>query len=116
MRYSDEAIARVCHEAIRGLQAVQGDPHPADPWDAASPEMRKFAVEGVRAARNGASPRELHEEWVLFKHEHGWRFGDVKDEVAKTHPCLVDYAELPQGQRDKDALFHAIVAVLGSQL
>lgn len=30
--YSDEEIAQVVHEMVRGLQYVQNDPSPSDPW------------------------------------------------------------------------------------
>jgi hypothetical protein len=39
-------------------------------------------------------------------------YGEVKDAVAKTHPCMVPYDDLPEFQRKKDALFLAIVRVL----
>jgi hypothetical protein len=42
----------------------------------------------------------------------GWRYGEAKDEGAKTHPCPVPFAELPEDQQRKDALFVAIVQAL----
>jgi len=33
----------------------------------------------------------------------------VKDAKAKTHPCMVDYDQLPAEQRRKDELFGAAV-------
>jgi len=36
----------------------------------------------------------------------------AKDAVAKTHPCLVDYDDLPPAQQAKDALFAAVVLAL----
>jgi hypothetical protein len=32
----------------------------------------------------------------------GWRYGPRKDCVAKTHPSMVAYAELPESERAKD--------------
>jgi len=54
----------------------------------------------------------LHESWCDFKRADGWVFGEVKDAGAKTHPCLVPYAELPEEQKIKDHLFSAIVTAL----
>jgi hypothetical protein len=34
------------------------------------------------------------------------------DEGTKTHPCLVPFADLPEDQQRKDALFIAIVQAL----
>jgi hypothetical protein len=41
--------------------------------------------------------------------------GEVKDAAAKTHPCLVDYADLPHEQKVKDDLFAAVVGVLAAE-
>lgn len=105
-------VARVCHEANRELQLIQGDPAVSPHWDDAAAWQRLSAVEGVAHARAGATPEQLHESWCDFKRADGWVYGPVKDEDAKTHPCLVPYSELPPEQRIKDALFSAIVGAL----
>ena len=110
--YTAEEIARVVHEAQRALQAVQGDPVPAPPWDQARPVMRNSVIEGVRHALDGASPEESHEAWCGQMRRDGWILGPVKDPVHRTHPCLIPYADLPEHQRDKDELFVAVVRAL----
>jgi hypothetical protein len=42
----------------------------------------------------------------------GWVYGETKDPVAKTHPCLVAYNDLPIEQQVKDHLFRAVVKAL----
>lgn len=108
----DVDIARVCHEANRALQTLHGDPAPSPTWDKAPEWQRDSAVEGVAAARGGASPEVLHELWCRTKRRDGWRYGPVKDPEQLLHPCLVAYDELPPEQRAKDALFHAVVGAL----
>ena len=110
--YSDEQVARVCHDANRALQYVHGDPAPSQPWDCETDEIRESVVEGVRAARRGCMSRELHGSWVKFKRERGWTYGPVKDSELKTHPCMLPYDELPQAQRDKDRVFRMIVRAM----
>jgi hypothetical protein len=112
--YTDEDIARVVHQANGALQAIQGDSCPSAPWDAVTAELRAGTIEGVRRARSGETPRELHESWADRKRDLGWIHGPVKDEERKTHPCLVPYDDLPAGQRDKDALFFHIVLLMAS--
>jgi hypothetical protein len=112
LRYSDSEIARVCHEANRALQVVQRDPAPSLAWDEAPPWQREFAAECVEYGRTSVSPEVLHRRWCDAKHADGWTLGDVKDAEAKTHPCLVPYDDLPQGERDKDDLFQAVVHAL----
>jgi hypothetical protein len=39
----------------------------------------------------------------------------VKDETARTHPCLVPYADLAPDQHRKDDLFQAVVTALAKE-
>jgi hypothetical protein len=112
--YLPEQIAEVCHEANRHLQIIQADESvPVAPvWQFCTPEMQQSAVEGVRGVLNGDTAEQSHDGWCRFKREHGWIWGPVKDETAKTHPCLIPYVDLPEGQRLKDRLFGAIVRAL----
>jgi hypothetical protein len=114
MPFAVEEIARVCHEANRAVQTLLGDPAPSPAWDDAPDWQRESAVAGVREALVGADPAGLHEAWCAAKRANGWTYGPVKDPAARTHPCLVPYAELPEGERIKDRLFMAVVDALRS--
>ena len=48
------------------------------------------------------TPEEIHEKWMDKKLEDGWIYGEIKDEVEKTHPCIVPYEELPMSEKIKD--------------
>lgn len=106
-----EQIARVCHEANRGWCEANGDTSQV-PWADAPEWQRESAIKGVALALAGATSEELHLGWCQEKLDAGWRYGPVKDAEAKTHPCLLSYADLPEEQRRKDALFGAIVDAL----
>jgi hypothetical protein len=105
---TNEHIAHVVHEANRAY-CVTVDDRSQIAWDDAPEWQRASAIEGIEKAKNGATPEQLHESWCAFKIADGWTHGDVKDADAKTHPCLVPYADLPAEQRVKDHLFRAIV-------
>lgn len=109
-----EVIARICHEANRAYALATGeDPAKVHPsWDDAPPEIRESAIVGVQYALDGAGPEELHQSWMQGKLNAGWRFGEVRDNDRKIHPCIVPYDKLPQEQRRKDALFGNIVDAL----
>ena len=111
---TNEQIARVCYDANRGYQAAVptvGIPVGV-PWDEFPADQQRGVISGVEMARGGAQPDELHESWTELKVKDGWVYGDVKDADAKTHPCLLPYAELPPEQRVKDVLFAAVVQAL----
>jgi hypothetical protein len=69
-------------------------------------------INGVALALTGATPEQLHESWLAQKASEGWVYGERKDSVNKTHPCLVPYGQLPADQQRKDALFQAVVQAL----
>lgn len=110
--YTDSEVAHVCHEAIRALQHVLGDPLPSQSWPDAPQADRDGTTAAVAAARLGATPEHLHDSWCTSKQADGWVHGAAKDPVKREHPCLIPYEDLPSEQRDKDSLITAIVAVL----
>jgi DNA-binding transcriptional MerR regulator len=112
-----EDIARVVHAANRELQIVQGDPVPSLPWDEALDYQVREATAGVREViRNpGLTAEQSHEMWMARMRADGWVYGEVKDPVRKTHPTMLQFSELPEGQQLKDRLFIAIVRALAPQ-
>ncbi|MGI5293166.1 RyR domain-containing protein [Nonomuraea polychroma] len=113
MKVVVDRVAQVCHEANRVLQIAAGE-EPLPHWDDAPEWQRDSAAEGVMRALAGATPQALHEEWCKTKLAAGWTYGPVKDGDAKTHPCLVSYEALPEAQRIKDHMFHAIVRAMAA--
>jgi hypothetical protein len=109
-------MAHVVHEANRALQRIVGDAVVSPTWWEAPLHQRDGLMHGVRRALAGATPEELHEEWVQWRTDRGWRYGLIKDDFAKTHPCLVPYDQLPAEQRVKDHLLLAIVTTLAAHL
>lgn len=113
MLVTDQEIARVTYAVNRAYCNALGD-HSFPPWDEAADWMKEANVVGVAFHRQhpDAHPSQSHESWMRQKIADGWVYGTVKDPVAKTHPCLVHYEELPLEQRVKDYLFAAVVRVL----
>lgn len=44
----------------------------------------------------------VHEVWSKGRVEEGWVYGEVRDDMKKTTPCLVPYAQLPEKEKDYD--------------
>jgi hypothetical protein len=112
MSLNPSEIAQVVHEANRALQRINGEVVNL-PWENLSIEMRESTEAGVRAALEGATPEELHQQWCETREAQGWTYGPVKDFARKEHPCLVAYEDLPWEQRIKDSLLGAISTILG---
>ncbi len=73
--------------------------------------LRQDAPDGAPAmAIDPADPRvemlaiREHERWLSHKLKTGWRFGELRDDVKKLHPCIRSWEELPEDERDKDRL------------
>lgn len=108
-----ESIAIVCHEANRAYCQTIGDSSQR-PWNEAPAWQRTSAIKGVAftVANPAVPPSGSHDSWLKEKSDTGWKYGPVKDESKKEHPCFVPYEELPIEQRRKDALFRAVVRAL----
>lgn len=105
-----EKIARVCHEANRAYCITLED-FSQVPWDAAPQWQKDSAKLGVafHIYNLEATPEDSHNSWLAEKEKAGWKFGPVKDEEKKEHPCFVPYAALPVEQKMKDYIFRNIV-------
>lgn len=108
-----EQIARVAHQVNKAYCESLGDMTQVD-WEAAPQWQKDSAINGVKFILENpdATPATTHESWLKQKREEGWIHGENKDLEAKTHPCMVEYDQLPQFQRTKDYVFGAVVRSL----
>ena len=110
-----ENIALMCHELNRAYCQMIGKDIPKS-WYEASQEQKKCVMDGVRFVMlNDPTPMESHENWMQHRLDNGWKYGPVKDEKAKTHPCLVEYKDLPREQQVKDTMFIAMVKMMAGE-
>lgn len=103
-------IAKITHQANKAFCEICGDNSQPE-WEAAPEWQKSSAVDGVRfhLLHPNASNEASHNNWLAEKEASGWVYGEVKDPEAKTHPCIVPFAELPPQQQFKDVLFASIV-------
>lgn len=104
--YDDNVIekcARAAHEANSDYCRKVGDA--VIEWDSMDDAMQNGVKNGARMVLDGTTHEELHAAWSKSRLADGWVHGPVKDFATKRHPCLVPYAELPEAQRRKDAIF-----------
>lgn len=110
---SVEDVARICHEANESFCVTQGD-FSQKSWDEAPEWQKESMINGVEFRLNNpnATPEEMHNNWLKKKAEDGWKYGEVKDETQKEHPCFRPYSELPVQQQAKDYLSRGIIQAL----
>lgn len=113
LSFNAERIARLAHEVNRAYCQSLGD-NSQVPWEEAPDWQKESAIKGVAFHQKNpdATPEDSHESWLEEKLNDGWVHGDVKDAVARCHPCVTAYENLPQEQRSKDYLFKAVVTAL----
>ena len=69
-------------------------PSPIDTSDITLPEGMEQLIEQV--AKN------VHETWAEGRIHDGWSWGPVRNDKLKQHPCLIDYDDLPESEKDYD--------------
>lgn len=112
-----EKIAQVAHETNRAYCETIGDNSQA-PWENAPEWQKNSAIDGVNFHLNNpnSQPQDSHENWLKLKDSEGWKYGKVKSEGKREHPCCVPYNQLPAEQRVKDSLFLGVVRALEALL
>jgi len=116
---SHEQKILFCAEAAHDMNAIYcrslGDFSQAS-WGVAEDWQRDSAIKGVMGVLRGNNPQQSHESWLKEKEAAGWKFGPVKDPIAKVHPCFLPYDQLPPEQSVKDELFISSVRAMASAL
>jgi RyR domain len=72
---------------------------------ALSPEIKALTE---RLAEN------THDHWARQRLADGWRYGPVRDDINKHHPCLIPYRDLPEAEKvyDRQTAMETLKAIL----
>lgn len=46
--------------------------------------------------------RNVHDNWAIGRFNEGWKYGPERNDALKLSPCLVDYDELPESEKEYD--------------
>ena len=109
MSVTKERIAEICHQVNKAYCESIGDLSQPS-WEDAPEWQAQTAINGVEfhLSHKDTKPSDSHVSWMKEKIADGWVYGEVKDPVKKTHPCIIEYDKLPQEQKSKDYIFKAI--------
>ena len=76
------------------MKLTDYNPRPIDTANVVLPEELQALTE--KLAEN------VHDIWALGRIGDGWKYGPVRDDINKAHPCLVPYNELPDAEKEYD--------------
>jgi ryanodine receptor 2 len=69
-------------------------PQPIDTSDVKLPVELEQLVEKMS--------KNVHEVWSKTRIQQRWTYGELRNDVLKTHPCLVPYEDLPEEEKEYD--------------
>jgi hypothetical protein len=77
---------------------------PTDPYRPAPIETTGISLPPELEAHLERLAEHVHDLWSVRRMEEGWTMGATRSDQAHTHPNLVPYAELGEGDRDYDRM------------
>lgn len=109
-----ERRAYFVYEAARIENEAARRPINPEHWEARD---RKFKENMIRAvakqcsSRKISSPEKLHDAWVRAYRRMGWKYGEQRDTIEKTHPDMVPFNKLGIKEREKDWVFFMLCKI-----
>lgn len=46
--------------------------------------------------------RNVHDVWAVGRLNEGWTYGPERNDTLKQNPCIVDYSDLPESEKEYD--------------
>jgi hypothetical protein len=111
--YQIKACAHAAYEANRAWDESLGGVAEA-PWDHLTEAQKEdiyLSVTGV--VHDDHDSKRSHDAWISRKLAKGWSLGP-KDAGKKTHPCLVEWEQLPIEQQFKDDLWVTLIKTMAA--
>lgn len=98
----EEFIAWIRHISWCGYQIAAKQNFNVKPTD----EQWESLIKGVEFALDnpGVTPEQCHNNWLQSRLEGGWKLGTEINPIAKTHPNMIPYGQLPEVERRKDLM------------
>ena len=109
-----ERRAEFVYDAARLAATAARAPIVPVPWAEREDAFKAQFLEIIDrqcGSQRSTSPEELHGSWMQAYFAMGWVYGDEYDREKKVHPDLVQYDQLGQLEKDKDAVFVALCEI-----
>jgi len=58
--------------------------------------------------------KNAHDIWALQRMKDGWVYGKQRSDEKKEHPCLIEYEQLPESEKeyDRNAAMETLKAII----
>ena len=103
-RYTEDLLTALRCDFIEDVRKINNNnnkmnnnqytPKPIDTSDVELSDELKQLVEQL--ARN------VHDNWSVGRINEGWTYGPERNDTLKQHPCLIDYDDLPESEKEYD--------------
>lgn len=105
MKLTSLQIAEIIHSVSSRIPRPDGSL--VDLWCDLDDVFKINAANAVAEIMNSPTrtPEELHNLWAKPLLENGWTVGEYNKDL-KTHPCLVEFNELPVSEILKDEIWY----------
>jgi len=104
-------VAKTVHAVTRAYSYAIGQAELPPEWEHLPNKEKALSKNLIAEAISHliCTPQELHETWVKEKCERGWIHGLERDYDNKKHPCLVEWAELPEEEKIRDQMIVTLI-------
>lgn len=109
----EEFVARMLHVGWVCYQIGVGEDYNEQPTQ----EQLEMIINGISFVLEnpGATPEQIHDDWMKSKSDQGYIYGSKKDEDKKTHPDMVPFCDLSITEQRKDIMTSTVIR-LGLEL
>jgi hypothetical protein len=110
----NERRAVFVYEAARIENVCANRPINPEPWEERDLKFRMNMIKAVSSQcgkGRRTSPKELHDAWVMAYKKMGWKYGERRDVIFKTHPDMVPFNKLCRKEQEKDWVFFMLCEI-----
>ena len=79
---------------IASMEGIEYHPHPVD--------VHSVELDDDLMELSEAIAEDAHDIWAARRISEGWTYGPTRDDIAKKHPDLLPYSDLPESEKDYD--------------
>lgn len=107
-----EAVARICYHSAKPIYTLMG--HKVPEWgdNEFTKQHRSAMIHRCSSIMDGQSLEQAHSEWVNRLINKGWKVGEERSYINKTHPHLKPFNKMTDYDKVGHSVVHCIMLFL----